>query len=130
MSCVAPCWSMVPRRRVCVQSVLDGLGCLLSENGSGGWTEGLNRTGLDLSSSNRRSRLNWAARDIQQLPKVLHYEPSGRPPRGLLQTSLWGGSGMALLGGKGPDEGLADALRPRNVAMRNAGSAFTSFPKH
>lgn len=87
MSCVAPCWSEVPKTRVCVQSVLDGLGChkksvgyFLSENGSGEWTEGLNKAGSDLDSSNRRSRLNWAARDIQRLPQVLRYEPSGCPP--------------------------------------------------
>lgn len=87
VSCVAPCWSEVPKTRVCVQSVLDGLGChkksvgyFLSENGSGEWTEGLNKAGSDLDSSNRRSRLNWAARDIQRLPQVLRYEPSGCPP--------------------------------------------------
>lgn len=100
------------RTVVCAQPVLDGLGChseavgwLLSGNDSGSGLRGLSRTCSDLASPNRRYRLNWAARGVQRLPRVLRCESSGRPPRRLLQVDVWGGSDLALLGGKGADEG-------------------------
>lgn len=81
------------------------MGCLLSGNGSGEWTEGSEQDQFDLVSPNRRCRLNWATRGIQRLPKVLRGESSGCRPKRLPQVDVWSVSGLALLGGKGAGVG-------------------------